>query len=175
MGTITWTFQAFFLIVTIFPFVNLWAFSNHANFVSRPSSSSYHTTVPTISSSKTNPFSPSTHTNTFLTHPTLTHTVIQMSMTNNANPPPYPVRVAVMGGGNFGLALATVVARKNIPTTLLVRDEDIVQRLNTEHKHPRYMSDITLPKLIRATSDPERALSDATYIIHTVPCQFSRE
>lgn len=88
---------------------------------------------------------------------------------------PYPVRVAVMGGGNFGLALATVVARKSIPTMLLVRDEDIVQRLNTEHKHPRYMSDITLPKLIRATSDPERALPDATYIIHTVPCQFRRE
>lgn len=36
------------------------------------------------------------------------------------------------------------------------------------------MSDITLPNLIRATSDPESALSDATYIIHAVPCQYSR-
>jgi len=80
-----------------------------------------------------------------------------------------------MGGGNFGLAIATVVARRSIPTTLLVRDETIAQQLNTEHKHPRYMSDIELPKLIRATSDPATALLDATYIIHAVPCQYSRD
>lgn len=79
-----------------------------------------------------------------------------------------------MGGGNFGLALATVVARQNIPTTLLVRDEKTAESLNTDHKHPRYMSDVELPKLIRATSDPYTALSDATYIIHAVPCQYSR-
>lgn len=93
---------------------------------------------------------------------------------NNNFSAPYPIRVAVMGGGNFGLALATVVARKNIPTTLLVRDEDIANTINTTHRHPRYMSDITLPNLVRATSDPDTALSDATYIIHAVPCQYSR-
>ena len=99
--------------------------------------------------------------------------LLNMSSNNNT-PPPYPIRITVMGGGNFGLALATVVARKNIPTTLLVRDEDIANEINTQHNHPRYMSDITLPNLIRATSDPETALSDATYIIHAVPCQYSR-
>ena len=97
----------------------------------------------------------------------------QLSMVSS-DPPPYPVRVAVMGGGNFGLALATVVARNNIPTTLLVRDETVAESLNTHHKHPRYMSDVELPKIIRATSDPDIALSDATYIIHAVPCQYSR-
>jgi len=97
------------------------------------------------------------------------------SSSSSISPPPYPVRVAVIGGGNFGLALATVVARKNIPTTLLVRSEDIAQQLNTQHRHPRYMSDIPLPKNIVATSHPELALSDATYIIHAVPVQYSRE
>ena len=90
-------------------------------------------------------------------------------------PPPYPVRIAVMGGGNFGLALATVVARANIPTTLLVRSESTAEALNTQHRHPSYMKDISLPKLIHATSDPTTALADATYIIHAVPCQYSRE
>lgn len=80
-----------------------------------------------------------------------------------------------MGGGNFGLALATVVANNNIPTTLLIRDEETAESINKDHHHPRYMSDITLPKLVRATSDPETALADATYIIHAVPCQYSRE
>lgn len=104
------------------------------------------------------------------------NTKLQMTPNSNIdNPPPYPVRVAVMGGGNFGLALATVMARKNIPTTLLVRDEQIAQHLNTKHVHPRYMSDIELPKVICATSDPATALNDATYIIHAVPCQYSRD
>lgn len=86
----------------------------------------------------------------------------------------YPVRVAVMGGGNFGLALATVTARKGIQTTLLVRDEKVAETLNEKHCHPRYMSDVELPELVRATVDPHEALHDATYIIHAVPCQYSR-
>jgi len=90
-------------------------------------------------------------------------------------PPPYPVRVTVMGGGNFGLALATVMARKNVPTTLLVRSEEIAKELNQTRRHPRYMKDIYIPKSLRATSDPAIALSDATYIVHAVPCQYSRD
>jgi glycerol-3-phosphate dehydrogenase (NAD+) len=97
-----------------------------------------------------------------------------LSMSANGNLPTYPVRVAVVGGGNFGLALSSVVARKNIPTTLLIRDQATADQLNTEHKHPRYMSDIALPKMVRATTDPETALADATYIIFAVPVQYSR-
>ena len=90
-------------------------------------------------------------------------------------PPPYPVRVAVLGGGNFGLALATVCGRKGIPTTLLVRSEKVADSINSDRRHPRYMSDIVLPPAVRATTNPSTALSDATYIIHAVPVQYSRE
>ena len=98
-----------------------------------------------------------------------------ISMKASSTPPPYPVRVAVMGGGNFGIALATVSARNGLPTTLLVRTEDVANEINTNHRHPRYMSDLILPKNVRATTNPATALSDATYIIHAVPCQYSRE
>ena len=90
-------------------------------------------------------------------------------------PPPYPVRVAVMGGGNFGIALASVLGRKGIPVTLLVRKETVASHINKEHCHPKYMSDITLPPTLRATSDPATALSDATYVVHAVPVQYSRD
>jgi glycerol-3-phosphate dehydrogenase (NAD+) len=91
-----------------------------------------------------------------------------------AGPPPYPVRVAVMGGGNFGIALAAVCARQGMATTLLVRSEEIALAINTDHAHPRYMSDIKLPNALRATAKPEECLPDATFIIHTVPVQYSR-
>jgi glycerol-3-phosphate dehydrogenase (NAD+) len=107
------------------------------------------------------------------THRTLSSSS-SLSMKSSA-PPPYPVRVAVMGGGNFGLALATVCARQGVPTTLLVRSEEIAQAINTQHRHPRYMTDITLPVRIRATTRPEECLPDATYIVHAVPVQYSRQ
>jgi glycerol-3-phosphate dehydrogenase (NAD+) len=93
----------------------------------------------------------------------------------NANPPPFPVRIAVMGGGNFGLALATVAARKGIPTTLLVRDQEDADCINQNHYHPRKMKDFMLPRMIRASTDPASCLSDATYIVHAVPVQYSRK
>ena len=98
-----------------------------------------------------------------------------LSMGLSGGLPPYPVRVAVLGGGNFGLALASALGRKGIPVTLLVRTEDVAEKINADHRHPRYMPDLDLPKSIRATSDPETALGDATYVVHAVPCQYSRE
>ena len=97
------------------------------------------------------------------------------SSSMTAQPPPYPVRITVMGGGNFGLALATVCARNGIPTTLLVRNDEIAEHINTKHEHPRYMQGVTIPSKIYATADPHECFSDATYIIHAVPCQYSRE
>ena len=88
--------------------------------------------------------------------------------------PTYPIRIAVMGGGNFGLAMGTICARQDYPTTILVRDESIADTINREHRHPRYMQGIELPTRLRATSDPNECLPDATYIIHAVPCQYSR-
>lgn len=89
-------------------------------------------------------------------------------------PPPYPVRVAVMGGGNFGITLATICARQGIPTTLLVRSKETAEYINTNRSHPSKMADIKLPARLRATSDPADCLPDATYIIHAVPVQYSR-
>lgn len=98
-----------------------------------------------------------------------------LMMKSPNSPPPYPVRITVMGGGNFGLALATVVARKGIPTTLLVRSDEVAAEINETHRHPRYMSDIVLPRTVRATTNTKSALSDATYIIHAVPVQYTRD
>lgn len=85
-----------------------------------------------------------------------------------------PVRVTVMGGGNFGLAISNVLARKDIPVTLLVRSEEDADSINNHHIHPRKMTDITMPLSLRATTDPAEAFVDATYIVHAVPVQFSR-
>lgn len=72
-----------------------------------------------------------------------------------SRPLPYPVRFAVLGGGSFGLALASVLGRKSIPVTILVRKQEVADHINTHHKHPTYLSDVALSPSIRATADPE--------------------
>jgi glycerol-3-phosphate dehydrogenase (NAD+) len=97
------------------------------------------------------------------------------SLSMAKSPPPYPVRIAVMGGGNFGLALAAICSRKGIPTTILVRKQEIADSINYQHRHPQKMTDIIFPTTLRATADPAECLPDATYIVHAVPVQYSRE
>lgn len=98
----------------------------------------------------------------------------RLHMASTTPPPPYPVRVAVMGGGNFGLALATVCARQGIPTTLLVRKPQIADSINSNHTNPEKMQEFIFPHTLRATVNPQECLPDATYIIHAVPVQYSR-
>jgi glycerol-3-phosphate dehydrogenase (NAD+) len=108
---------------------------------------------------------------TFLRHGSAT----SLSMMMASTPSPFPVRIAVMGGGNFGLAMASICARQGHPTMILVREEAVAQEINQNHRHPRYMQGIELPHRLRATTDPKECLPDATYIIHAVPCQYSRK
>ncbi|CAM9652221.1 unnamed protein product [Heterosigma akashiwo] len=87
---------------------------------------------------------------------------------------PFSARFAVLGGGSFGLAAASVLARKKFPVTVLVRKEEIAKHINEKHMHPVYLQNVTLPENIRATTDAREALSDATFIIHSIPVQHSR-
>lgn len=84
------------------------------------------------------------------------------------------IKVAVLGGGAFSLALAKVLSYKNISTSLLVRSQSVADHINEFHFHPKYLSNYTLPLQIVATSDPINALSNANYAIHAVPMQQSR-
>ena len=84
------------------------------------------------------------------------------------------MKVAVLGGGAFSLALAKVLCFKNISSTLLVRNQSVADHINLYHNHPKYLTESLLPHHITATSDPQIALRDAQYVIHAVPMQQSR-
>lgn len=85
------------------------------------------------------------------------------------------LRVAVLGGGNFGTAIACVLARKGVPVTLIVRKDHVAKQINEEHTNPYYQSELILPPTVYATTDAASALCDADFVFHAVPVQFSRE
>lgn len=83
-------------------------------------------------------------------------------------------RLAVIGGGAWGAALALVAARAGASVTLWARDRAIVAAINEQHENPVYLPGIALDPAIAATSEPEAALSQAEAALLVVPTQFMR-
>lgn len=84
-------------------------------------------------------------------------------------------KVAVLGGGSFGTAMAVMLARNkaDMNVTMLLRDHEVCQAINSRHVNPRYFPSHTLPANVVATTDAKEALQDAQYSVHAVPVQHS--
>ncbi|XP_011622727.1 glycerol-3-phosphate dehydrogenase [NAD(+)] 2, chloroplastic isoform X1 [Amborella trichopoda] len=84
-------------------------------------------------------------------------------------------KVAVLGGGSFGTAMAALLAgnKADMEVTMLVRDEHVCQSINEENCNCNHLPDYKLPGNIRATLDAKDALQGSDFCIHAVPVQFS--
>jgi glycerol-3-phosphate dehydrogenase (NAD(P)+) len=84
-------------------------------------------------------------------------------------------RIAVIGAGSFGTALAKVFAENGHSTTLFARDRSVAVHINENHRHPRYLTAVQLPAGLRATSNLQDALAAAQVLVCTVPSHAVRE
>ena len=80
-----------------------------------------------------------------------------------------PQKIAVLGAGSWGTALATLIARNGHHTTLWGRDEKVVSAIDTTHENTRYLPGIPLPESLRATTDLATTVRDADWILVVVP------
>ena len=80
-------------------------------------------------------------------------------------------KVVVFGGGSFGTAMATLLARNkdSLEVVLVLRDTATCEAINTRHVNERYLSAFTLPPNVRATTEAAEALVVADYILRAVP------
>ena len=67
-------------------------------------------------------------------------------------------RIAVIGAGAWGTALAAVARRAGREVTIWGRDPEVVRSLNEENRNNRYLPDIDLPAGMKATTDLGEAL-----------------
>ena len=61
-------------------------------------------------------------------------------------------RVAVIGGGAWGSALASIAARAGAGVVLWARDPDVVAAINQRHENPLYLPGIALDPRVAATT-----------------------
>ena len=82
-------------------------------------------------------------------------------------------RLAVIGGGAWGTALAQVAAHGGRETLLWAMEDDVVTAINRIHENPVYLKGIKLDPAIRATSNfSDLASADAWLVV--TPAQHMR-
>ena len=64
-------------------------------------------------------------------------------------PGQHPRRASVVGAGSFGTAVALLLERSGIRTTLLCRTPDQVERLEADRENTRYLPGVELPQTLR--------------------------
>jgi glycerol-3-phosphate dehydrogenase (NAD(P)+) len=82
-------------------------------------------------------------------------------------------RIAIVGAGAWGTALAQTAARAGREVVVLARDPALAAAIAQRHANPRYLPEVALDPAIRASADPgELALADA--VLLAVPAQTVR-
>ena len=85
--------------------------------------------------------------------------------------PSLQVKVAVIGSGAFGTALATVSARAGNNVFLYARKESVVLAINETRHNPNYLTEFELEPNITAVHSIAHALEGACLVILCLPCQ----
>lgn len=80
-----------------------------------------------------------------------------------------PIRVAVLGAGSWGTALASLMARNGHQTMIWGRNAEQVRSINEKHENTRYLPGIALPEQLKASTDLAATVRDADLILVVTP------
>ena len=83
-------------------------------------------------------------------------------------------RIAVIGGGAFGTAMACVTRRSGNDVLLWALEPEVVDAIDREAANPQFLPGVGLPAGIRATGDLARAVAAADLVLMAVPAQHMR-
>ncbi len=84
-------------------------------------------------------------------------------------------KVAVLGAGAWGTALAKVLAEKDDEVVVWARNPDVVTQVNARNENERYLPGAKLPKSLWATLDLKEALDGSTMVVFVAPSHATRE
>ena len=78
-------------------------------------------------------------------------------------------RVAVIGAGSWGTAVAWMLGGKGFEVGLWAREAEIAQGITDAHKNPRYLTGVDLPESVHCTTDLAEAVDGATLVAIVTP------
>jgi len=83
-------------------------------------------------------------------------------------------RIAVIGGGSWGTALASRLAANGNDTVLWVYEPELVSEINASHTNSLYLPGINLHPTLGCTGDLEEAVSGHSIVLLVTPVQVMR-
>ena len=86
-----------------------------------------------------------------------------------------PARVAVLGGGSFGTAIANLVAENSHEVRLWLRNEERAAEINLQRMNSQYLPDLILNERVSASTELADVVADADYIFVAVPSKSIRQ
>lgn len=84
-------------------------------------------------------------------------------------------RIAVIGAGTWGTALARLLANKHEDVILWAYEPEVARSINQDHRNCFFLSEIDLPKNLKATNDIAEALAGRKIVVSVVPTQVLRK
>src|SRR6185295_2795658 len=84
-------------------------------------------------------------------------------------------RIAIIGGGSWGTALALVASRNGHQVRLWSRNQQVVDAINRSHLNNVYLANVVLPESILATGQLAEALGGADLVIMAAPSHATRK
>ncbi len=84
------------------------------------------------------------------------------------------MKVAVIGGGAWGTALADLLARKGEQVTLWAREADVVDSVNRKHLNEMFLPGASLAPALRAEGDIAAAIRGVETVVSVAPSHAVR-
>ena len=85
------------------------------------------------------------------------------------------LKIAVLGGGSFGTAIANMVAENNYSVTLWMRSEDKLKHIQATGENSNYLPGYQLNPSLYLTNDLNHALEQADVVFFAVPSSSFRQ
>lgn len=83
-------------------------------------------------------------------------------------------RIAVIGAGSWGTALALIAGRAGHEVQIWSRNTSVVNSINSEHINSAYLTGTVLPGNVQATSEIPAAFAGADFVILAAPSHATR-
>jgi glycerol-3-phosphate dehydrogenase (NAD(P)+) len=85
------------------------------------------------------------------------------------------MKVAVIGAGNWGTALAKLLAEKDFSVILWAREPQVAEAIRARHENPSFLQGVQLPETLDATADLAEAVTGRDFVLFVAPSHFMRE
>ncbi len=85
------------------------------------------------------------------------------------------MRVAVVGAGSWGTALAVHLSRAGCEVSVWAREAEVVEGIRKDRRNPLFLSDVPIPESVAVSGEPAEALAGAAAVVLVVPVQFARD